>query len=295
MPLLLGDGAPVRRHVMHVVGAVVADDVDELVDVDLVVGHRESLLGRCAGRRNGQGVLQQTSYNMRLRGRGLHHRSGDRTVARPHRHPRAAPGARRTTPARAPTPSATWPRPTATTTRCGATRSTPQAPAGAASIAPPPLVGGDTLIGEDEVTEVARGAPRPDEGRPAARRARLLLGQRARVVGAAAARPPGDAAQRAGRRARQAERVRRARRARVDRPGLPRRRRPAPLRPVPADDPHRADARRASGRSTTRSSSRRTPTRRSTRSRRSTRRRRRAAPSRAGGRTWRRATRSAPW
>ena len=28
-------------------------------------------------------------------------------------------------------------------------------PAGAAPIAPPPLVGGDTLIGEDEVTAVA--------------------------------------------------------------------------------------------------------------------------------------------
>ena len=55
-------------------------------------------------------------------------------------------------------------------------------------IAPPPLVGGDTLIGEDEVHRGRPRAPRPHEGRPAARRARLLLGQRPRVVGAAAAR-----------------------------------------------------------------------------------------------------------
>ena len=41
-------GAPVRGHVVHVVGAVVPDDVDELVDVDLVV-HGTSILGsrRC--------------------------------------------------------------------------------------------------------------------------------------------------------------------------------------------------------------------------------------------------------
>ena len=43
--LLLGDGAEVRRHVVHVVGAVVPDDVDELVDVDLVV-HRVGRIGR---------------------------------------------------------------------------------------------------------------------------------------------------------------------------------------------------------------------------------------------------------
>ena len=46
---------------------------------------------------------------------------------------------------------------------------------GAAPIAPPPLVGGDTLIGEDEVTAVAAEHARPDEGRSAARRARVLL------------------------------------------------------------------------------------------------------------------------
>ena len=62
---------------------------------------------------------------------------------------------RRTTCSRASTRSATWPRPTATTTRCGGTRSYAQRACGPGSIAPPPLVGGDSLIGEDEVREVA--------------------------------------------------------------------------------------------------------------------------------------------
>src|SRR5262249_20597681 len=35
--LLLGDRAPVGGHVVHVLGPVVPDDVDELVDVHLVV------------------------------------------------------------------------------------------------------------------------------------------------------------------------------------------------------------------------------------------------------------------
>ena len=39
--LFLADRAPVRGHVLHVVRAVVPDDVDELVDVDAVV-HRRS-------------------------------------------------------------------------------------------------------------------------------------------------------------------------------------------------------------------------------------------------------------
>ena len=38
-PLLLALRAPVRRHVVHVPRPAVADDVDELVDVDLVVRH----------------------------------------------------------------------------------------------------------------------------------------------------------------------------------------------------------------------------------------------------------------
>ena len=43
--------AKVRRHVVHVVGAVVPDDVDELVDVDLVV-HRVVHAVRFPGRRS---------------------------------------------------------------------------------------------------------------------------------------------------------------------------------------------------------------------------------------------------
>ena len=51
-------------------------------------------------------------------------------------------------------------------------------------IAPPPMVGGDTLIGEDEAAQVPEDK-RPHEGRPAAK-CRVLLGQCARVVGAVA-------------------------------------------------------------------------------------------------------------
>ena len=66
-------------------------------------------------------------------------------------------------------------------------------------------------------------AARPDEGRPAARRARVLRGERARVVGADVSAAPRVPAQRARGRARQAERVRGPRGARVDRAGVPRR------------------------------------------------------------------------
>ena len=79
-----------------------------------------------------------------------------------------------------------------------------------------------------------------DEGRPARRRPRLLLGVVPRVVEPAASRHPGHAAQRARRRARQGERVRRARGARVVRRGVRGGRRSGALGPVPADDPHRA-------------------------------------------------------
>ena len=102
-------------------------------------------------------------------------------------------------------------------------------------------------------------------------------------------------AQRAGRRAGQAQRVRRAGRARVDRPGLPRRPRADPVGPVPAHDPHRADQGARAARSTTTSSSGPIPTSRSRPSTPSTPRRSGEAPSRVGGRTWRWATRSAPW
>ena len=102
----------------------------------------------------------------------------------------------------------------------------------AGPIAPPPLVGGDTLIGEDEVPEVARRAC-----------ATLMKGDPLRGVHAfysasarewwAPLRPgsPGVPAQRAGRGARQAQRVRRAGRARMDGAGVPRRRRTRCCRP----------------------------------------------------------------
>ena len=35
--ILHGGRAPIRRHVVHVAGPVVADDVDEFVDVDLLI------------------------------------------------------------------------------------------------------------------------------------------------------------------------------------------------------------------------------------------------------------------
>ena len=59
---------------------------------------------------------------------------------------------------------------------------------GEGPIAPPNLAGGDTLIGEDEVTRLDDESQALLKGDPLARRARLLLGQLSRVVGAAAAR-----------------------------------------------------------------------------------------------------------
>ena len=103
-------------------------------------------------------------------------------------------------------------------------------------------------------------------------------------------------AQRPRRRARQAERVRRAGRPRVDRPGVPRRRRPAAVGPVPADDPHRAHEGARDARSTTTSSSRPTPTSEIAAIDGAVRAPSgRGAPSPAGGRTSTRATRSARW
>ena len=177
---------------------------------------------------------------MRLRGRGLDHRGGSRPTARPHRHPRAAFGARaalhqprrRRLPARG---RGVRRRQPAVVRRvpCGADvlgRGDRAAAAGGRGL-PHRLRRG---------VRGGSGAPRPHEGRPAARRARLLLGQRARVVGSAATGTPGQPAQRAGRRAREAERVRRPRRARVDGPGLPRGGRATARRAVPPHDPHRA-------------------------------------------------------
>ena len=98
------------------------------------------------------------------------------------------------------TPSATSPWPTATTTRSGANPTTAATTRWEGAIAPPPLVGGDTLIGEDEVTEVAPEHRDLMKGDPLRGRARLLLRQRPRVVGAAASATAGLAAQRARRR-----------------------------------------------------------------------------------------------
>ena len=62
------------------------------------------------------------------------------------------------------------------------------------AIASPHLVGGDTLIGEDEVTRLEGETPRAHEGRPARRGARLLFGLAPRVVEPAASRTPGSRA-----------------------------------------------------------------------------------------------------
>ena len=98
-------------------------------------------------------------------------------------------------------------------------------------IASPVLVGGDTLIGEDEVTRVPEEHRELMKGDPLRGRARVLRGQRPRMVGAAAAGAADLAPQRAGRHPRQGERVRRAGRPRVDRAGL---RRPMTARCCPA-------------------------------------------------------------
>ena len=58
------------------------------------------------------------------------------------------------------------------------------------SLAPPALVGGDTLIGEDEVTNPLGRGPCADQGRPTARGACLLRVNSSGVVGPAACQPP---------------------------------------------------------------------------------------------------------
>ena len=108
-------------------------------------------------------------------------------------------------------------------------------------IASPVLVGGDTLIGEDEVTAVAPEHAELMKGDPVARRAHVLRGERARVVGAARCR----CARTFRRNALVAaldkpSEFARARDSRVDRAGVPRRHRRTALGPVPPDGPHRA-------------------------------------------------------
>ena len=170
-------------------------------------------------------------------------------------------------------------------------------PCGTGPIAPPPLVGGDTLIGEDEVTEVADEHRDAHEGRPAARRARLLLAPAPASGGRRCAPATGSFRRNAlvgvlDKPSEFAERAVHEWTGQVfrDDDGT------AAVGPVPADDPHRARRRRASARSTTPSSSAATTDERHRRDRRAVRRARaRAAPSPAGGRTSTRATRSARW
>ena len=162
-------------------------------------------------------------------------------------------------------------------------------------IAPPPLVGGDTLVGVDEVTEVPADQKAIMQGDP-------LRGVHAFYSSSArewwAPMEPGHGGhppQRAGRRARQAERVRRAGGARVVGAGVPRRRRPAAVGAAPQHDPHRAHQ-GAGAQEVRRGRDPRLHRRRDRGHRGAVRRaRRRAAPSRAGGRTSPRATRSARW
>ena len=87
-------------------------------------------------------------------------------------------------------------------------------------IAPPHLVGGDTLIGEDEVTGYDDETKALMKGDPLRGVARLLLRELPRVVAAAAPGHAGRPAQRPRRRPRQGGRVRRTGRARVDGGGL---------------------------------------------------------------------------
>src|SRR5262249_33603358 len=54
---LATDRAPVRVHVMHVAAAVVSDDVDQLVDVDLVVHERDP----CSASPNAATVSQNSA------------------------------------------------------------------------------------------------------------------------------------------------------------------------------------------------------------------------------------------
>ena len=108
-------------------------------------------------------------------------------------------------------------------------------------IAPPAMVGGDTLIGEDEVAAVAPEHQELMKGDPL-RGVHAFYAASAREWWAPLATgDPDVATQRARRRARQGVRVRRAGSPRVDRAGVPHRRRAAALRSVPQHGPDRAD------------------------------------------------------
>ena len=169
-----------------------------------------------------------------------HHRGRRRPAARPHRRPRAAPDAAalpRAEHRRVPQRRDRVRRRQPAVVRPGLRRGHP-------------LGWSDRLAGAgrrrhaDRRGRGHRGPRRaqgPHEGRPAARRPRLLCRERPRVVGTTRAWPSRHPAQRAGRCPRQAERVRRAGHPRVDGSGVPGRRRRPPVGPVPVDGPHRAD------------------------------------------------------
>ena len=124
-----------------------------------------------------------------------HHRRGRRPAARAHRHPRAAPACRRTTAARRTTRSATSPiaygddNPLWCDPDYGA-----EDPLGASRSRRRALVGGDTLIGEDEVTAVAPEHRDLMKGDPLRGVHAFYAGQRARVVGAVVPAAPGRSA-----------------------------------------------------------------------------------------------------
>ena len=165
----------------------------------------------------------------------------------------AAPAAAALPRTRTRTRSATSPRPTATTTRCGAIPTTRHDTRWGGPIAPPHLVGGDTLIGENEVRASSTTTRRRCCGATRSGGAHAFYaGQLPRVVGAAAAGHAGDAPQRARRRARQAAASSPSGRCTSGRPrcSRPRSGRGA-VGAVPADDPHRPRRRRRSAASTT--------------------------------------------
>ena len=162
-------------------------------------------------------------------------------------------------------------------------------------IAPPPLVGGDTLVGEDEVTAVAPEQRELMKGDPLRGVHAFYAASAPGVVGAALSAAPRVPPQRA----RWPRSTRRA-----SSPGAPctsgprrcsatTRARSSPASTASWCAP--SARRRGRRRSTTPWSSPPTPTRRSTRSRRSTNGNTLEARSRGGGRTCRRATRSGRW
>ena len=162
------------------------------------------------------------------------------------------------------------------------------------AIAPPPLVGGDTLVGEDEVTAVAPSKRELMKGDPLrgvhafyAASAREwwapMYPQRRCVRRNALVGVLDKASEFAGRAVHEWT----AQVFRDDAGSIL----SGQYRLMVRTEREKARRRR----STTRWSSPRTPTSRSTRSKRSTSASGAAAPSRAGGRTWRRATRSGRW